>query len=66
MFTTEPTLSLCIVAREVGMSHKSVKSKDFYLFKMQILQQLLDGNFDRRIKFCVILTDFINAKQNSL
>lgn len=65
-----PTSSLRTVARVVGMSHETVRKAlrlhKFHPYKMQILQQLFDDDFDRRIEFCEIMTDSINANRNLL
>ena len=67
-FTAEPSTSLRVVARQVDMSHetvrKALKLHKFHPYKMQIHQQLYDDDFDRRIEFCETMTNFINENQN--
>ncbi|KAL1491580.1 hypothetical protein ABEB36_012155 [Hypothenemus hampei] len=69
-FVAEPTTSLRSMARQVGMSHetvrKALKFHKFHPYKMQMLQQLFDDNFDRRIQFCETMTNLINDNRNIL
>lgn len=51
-----PTESSSTVAKFTVVSHESVrkilKTKKFFLYKMHILQSLLEGDPDKRIQFC--------------
>lgn len=64
-FTAEPTSSLRTVAEQTGMSHetvrKAMKMHKFHPYKMQILQEIYEDDFDRRIEFCEVMTHRVNT-----
>lgn len=65
-FVAEPTNSLRTVARLTGMSHETVRRAlqlhKYHPYKMQILQELHEDDFDRRIEFCEIMSNLINTR----
>lgn len=70
LFAAEPTSSLRTVAVQTGISHetvrKALKMHKLHPYKMQILQELYDDDFDRRIEFCEFMSRQVNAIPNIL
>jgi len=69
-FVAEPTNSLRSVAEQTGMSHetvrKALKIHKFHPYKMQILQELHEDDYDRRIEFCENMCHRVNTIPNLL
>lgn len=67
-FAVEPTTSISKVAKlvniSVGSIHKVLKLNKFFPYKMSILQQLSEDDYDRRIEFCEIMTARIQNDPN--
>lgn len=61
-FRMEPASCLCQVAVSARLSlRKITKMRKFYPFKMQIVQDLSEGNSDRRLEFGKSMTQVIIA-----
>lgn len=67
-FAVEPNTSTSKVAKlvniSVGSIHKVLKLNKFFPYKISILQQLSEDDYDRRIEFCEILTARIQNDPN--
>lgn len=56
MVSNDPTKSLKTISDEIGISKQSVwrilKNQKYKAFKMKIIQELGEGDEDRRLEFC--------------
>lgn len=68
--TTNPTTSLRKLSVATGLSYTSVrkvlKSNKFHPYKVQILHELNEDDFDRRVQFCEHLTALLHENCNLL
>lgn len=67
-FAMNPSTSIPKVSQlthvSVGSIHKTLKLNKFFPYKIQILQQLSEDDYDRRIEFCETMTQMIQADRN--
>lgn len=69
-FIEDPRNTLCKVGMQHDIDHKSVhkilKQNHFHPYKVYLTQELNDNDFDRRIKFCEIMMERIDAQPEFL
>jgi len=67
-FTIDPTSSIPKVAKLTnictGSVHKILKRNKFFPYKIQILHELNEDDYDRRIEFCELMCQRINEDHN--
>lgn len=67
-FAMDPQTSIPKVSRltniSVGSVHKTLRLNKFFPYKIQLLQQLAEDDYDRRIEFCEIVTERANEDHN--
>jgi len=69
-FAVDPQTSIPKVSRltniSIGSVHKTLRQNNFFPYKIQHFQELGEDDYDRRIQFCELMTERINAQPNFL
>lgn len=68
--TENPHLSTRILSQDNDTSHMSVERllqmEKFHPYKVNLIQELTDGDFDRRLQFCETMMDLFNTNEHFL